>query len=104
LVLLKEVKSNVLLDQPIAKKPSQTKLEQREIPQENVAQEDSIPRSSIRFSNTDDPLSASNQYQLKLDREEALKVLGNHGYFNLITNKQGDYQVPAQTIKVGKLK
>jgi hypothetical protein len=58
--------------------------------------------SVLRPSETEDPLSASHQYKLRLDRESELKQVGVHGYFNLLRyeRKNNDYVIPDEMTNV----
>lgn len=66
------------------------------------SQRDSVLRPSV----TEDPLSASHQYKLRLDRETELKQVGVHGYFNLLRyeRKNNDYVIPDEMTNVSYLK
>ena len=64
--------------------------------------EDSQRASVMRPSVTEEPLSASRQFKLRLERENELKQVGVQGYFNLLRfeRKNNDYVIPDEMSNV----
>ena len=60
--------------------------------------------STMRASGSNEPLSASHQYNLRKDREEALKSIGTEGFFTIIqTDPEQGYIIPEEAKKVCRL-
>jgi hypothetical protein len=55
----------------------------------------------MRPSNSNDPISASHQYAMRIARETNLKTLGPEGFFPLIQiDKDSGYYIPTDVEKV----